>query len=236
MFNTSHARHHRYTLAPARRPRSRPAGKSHPLANVPVRHLQSSGDLVACRTALAGRPGQIQGRMGVETFPARLAGRKAAMRWARVMLIGHGLIIAIAVYFHLWMLPFLTTFSAFVFGGGLQALCKCTQHIGLQDDVVRLPALLPHVHAESLRAVPLLAHELSHRASYVRRRALLQARPAASPDQTRSCRPARMVWSQLGRRSSPFRRSRKPIRNTSTSPCCPLRGAWKRQRPDLGGS
>ena len=50
------------------------------------------------------------------------------------MLVGHGLIIAFSIYFHLWLLPILTTFNSF-YGGWMQGLCNNTQHIGLQDKV-----------------------------------------------------------------------------------------------------
>jgi len=50
------------------------------------------------------------------------------------MLVGHGLILVVSIYFHLWLLPVLTSFTS-AYGGWLQGLCNDTQHIGLQDDV-----------------------------------------------------------------------------------------------------
>jgi len=60
--------------------------------------------------------------------------RRKPIRWARILLAGHGLILAISIYFHLWMLPVLTTFAPF-YGSWLFFLCNNTQHIGLQDKV-----------------------------------------------------------------------------------------------------
>jgi len=60
--------------------------------------------------------------------------RRAPIRWARFLLAGHGLILAVSVCFHWWMLPVVTTLAPF-YGGWLFFLCNNTQHIGLQDDV-----------------------------------------------------------------------------------------------------
>ena len=79
--------------------------------------------------------GKFKGEWELKLFPPGSPQGASAIRWARVMLIGHGLIIAVTVYFHLWILPFLTTFSAGIFGSWLQAICNNTQHTGLQDDV-----------------------------------------------------------------------------------------------------
>ena len=50
------------------------------------------------------------------------------------MIVGHALIIAISIYFHLWLIPILVTFAPF-YGGILQTLCNTTQHIGLVDNI-----------------------------------------------------------------------------------------------------
>ena len=57
----------------------------------------------------------------------------------------------------------------------------------------RLPPVRAQQHPRSDLGVPLLAHELAHRASHVRRRTVLQPRPAASSDQGRRARPALAV-------------------------------------------
>ncbi len=55
--------------------------------------------------------------------------------WARVILIGHALIVAVSLYFGWWMIPIVVTFAPF-YGGCLQFLCNNTQHVGLQNAVV----------------------------------------------------------------------------------------------------
>jgi len=81
-----------------------------------------------------GSGGPFRGDWELKLFPEGSPERKAAVNWARTMLAGHGLIIAFSIYFHLWLLPVLTTFNG-CYGGWLQGLCNNTQHIGLQDDV-----------------------------------------------------------------------------------------------------
>ena len=48
--------------------------------------------------------------------------------------MGHALIVAVSIYFGLWLVPVLVTFAPF-YGGWLLYLCNNTQHVGLQDHV-----------------------------------------------------------------------------------------------------
>ena len=135
MFNTSHTRHHRYTL-------HQPDDLEVVLPmKVILRHAFTFGILNprgawwnisnSWRIATGG----FKGEWELKLFPLGSPERAAAVNWARAMLIGHALIIAGSIYFHLWLLPFLTTFCANCYGGCLQNLCNNTQHIGLQDSV-----------------------------------------------------------------------------------------------------
>jgi fatty acid desaturase len=62
------------------------------------------------------------------------------MRWARLLLIGHALIVLVSIICGWWLspqwflVPVLTTLAPF-YGGWLFFLCNNTQHIGLQDGV-----------------------------------------------------------------------------------------------------
>lgn len=134
MFNTSHTRHHRYTL-------HQPDDLEVTLPiKVILRQILVFGIVNpmgifgnikgTIRIARAGFSGEWE----LKLFPEGSPERKAAVDWARTMLAGHGLIIAFSIYFHLWLLPILTTFNS-SYGGWLQSLCNNTQHIGLQDDV-----------------------------------------------------------------------------------------------------
>jgi fatty acid desaturase len=134
MFDTSHARHHRYTLhAPDDLEVVLPM-------KVVLRHTWSYG-ILNPRSAFNGfkesiriARGQFRGDWELKLFPPGSAERAAAIRWAYVLLVGHSTIILASLYFHLWLLPILTTFAN-SYGNWLQGLCNNTQHIGLQDDV-----------------------------------------------------------------------------------------------------
>jgi len=79
--------------------------------------------------------GRVDGRWEEYLFPpSAVALRRGLFNWARVMLIGHALIIVVSLYFGWWMVPIVTTFGPF-YGGCLQFLCNNTQHVGLQGDV-----------------------------------------------------------------------------------------------------
>jgi fatty acid desaturase len=134
MFNTSHARHHRYTL-------HQPDDLEVVLpAKVILRQMlvygivSPMGVFYGLKGAIRIARGQFSGEWELKLFPEGSPERKAAVDWARIMLAGHGLIFAFSIYFHLWLLPILTTFNGF-YGSWLQALCNNTQHVGLQDDV-----------------------------------------------------------------------------------------------------
>ena len=53
---------------------------------------------------------------------------------ARILLIGHTLLIVVSIATGLWLLPVLITLAPF-YGGWLLFLCNNTQHIGLSDEV-----------------------------------------------------------------------------------------------------
>jgi fatty acid desaturase len=134
MFNTSHMRHHRYTL-------HQPDDLEVTLPiKVILRHMFTYGIInkrgfyrpwfgairVAC--------GRFEGEWEKTLFPVGAPERTAAIRWARWMLAGHAVIILAAGVTHVWVLPFLATFTS-AYGGWLHGLLNSTQHIGLQDDV-----------------------------------------------------------------------------------------------------
>ena len=134
MFNTSHARHHRYTL-------HQPDDLEVVLpVNIILRQAIVFGVINPMavfgpiRDALRIARAQFRGEWELRLFPEGSAERAAAVNWARILLAGHALIIAVAFFFHLWLLPILTTFTH-SYGSWLLILCNNTQHIGLQDDV-----------------------------------------------------------------------------------------------------
>jgi fatty acid desaturase len=133
-FNTSHMRHHRYTL-------HQPDDLEVVLPQkVLIKNflLQGFINLGGVRWALRENVRKALGLFGGEwettLFPAGSPERKAAVNWARVVLAGQALVLALSLYFHFWMVPVVITLAPF-YGAWLHILCNATQHIGLQDDV-----------------------------------------------------------------------------------------------------
>ncbi len=135
MFQVSHARHHRYTLHP-------PDDLEVVLPiQLMIRHfflrgfVHPLGAWHTIKDTIRIARGRLRGPWELTLFPSSdPARRKPPIRWARTLLIGHGLILAGAAVTGLWMLPVLGTFAP-VYGGWLSFLCNGTQHIGLQDNV-----------------------------------------------------------------------------------------------------
>jgi len=134
-FQSSHIRHHRYTLHP-------PDDLEVVLpVRLMIRHFFLTGfiDPVATLNALKNTVriarGKFQGDWELTLYPADMPDkRKVPVRWARTMLVGHGLIVAVSLATGQWIIPVLVTLAPF-YGGWLFFLCNNTQHIGLQDNV-----------------------------------------------------------------------------------------------------
>lgn len=135
MFQHSHVRHHRYTL--------------HPPDDLEVRlpvQLAIRDYLKAAFFNWAGLRGTIDGTLKVargriegewnETlFPASdTARRRAPIRWARVLVAGHAVILVVSLATGCYLVPVLVTLGPHI-GNWLFWLCNNTQHVGLQDDV-----------------------------------------------------------------------------------------------------
>lgn len=79
--------------------------------------------------------GRFQGPWEARVFPASaVKERRAVVRWARVLLIGHAALAAGFVYFGLWPLVLLVTFAVF-FARWLNFLVSFPQHAGMKGDV-----------------------------------------------------------------------------------------------------
>lgn len=134
-FGVSHSRHHAYTL--------------HPPDDLEVRlpislarkHFWESGfvNLKGLRWTMKDTVriarGKFRGDWELQLFPEDdPAKRRPAMRWARFVLAGHALIVAVSLAMGWWMVPLVVTFAPF-YGGWLFFLCNNTQHVGLKDNV-----------------------------------------------------------------------------------------------------
>lgn len=141
MFGTSHARHHAYTLHP-------PDDLEVVLPiRLALKHFLQQGFInplglwYTLRDVARLAAGRFRGQWELMLYPpTQPQKRTSAIRWARVLLIGHATILAGSVLLSLisdvrWlMLPLLFSLSPF-FGGWLFFLCNNTQHIGLRDNV-----------------------------------------------------------------------------------------------------
>jgi fatty acid desaturase len=135
IFRASHARHHEYTLHP-------PDDLEVVLPKrVILNHFFQRGfinlqwPIQAVKEALRIARGQFRGEWENRLFPAhRPESRREPVRWARTLLVGHGLIVVVSLAFGWWMVPVVITLAP-MYGKLLFLLCNSTQHIGLQDNV-----------------------------------------------------------------------------------------------------
>ena len=134
-FWTSHTEHHKFTL--------------HPPADMEVvlpMQLSLKGYLKSAvvnlpalrdkpRAALRMSFGKLEGEWEKALFPESDPERRRQLfNWARTLVIGHTLLVAVSIYFGLWLIPVLVTLAPF-YGGWLFFLCNNTQHAGLRDNV-----------------------------------------------------------------------------------------------------
>jgi fatty acid desaturase len=67
-------------------------------------------------------------------FPPDDPRRRQMIRWARLMLAGHAVLIALFIVLHQWVLIYLVSFGTFV-GTFLSKSCVALQHTGLSENV-----------------------------------------------------------------------------------------------------
>jgi len=135
MFQTSHTRHHRYTLHP-------PDDLEVVLpTRLMIKNFFKDGFVTYAgfwwnlKTHIRIARGKFQGEWENTLYPeGQPELRVAQIRWARCILAGHAAIFIISMIMGWWLVPVVISFSAF-YGGALQFLCNNTQHIGLQDKV-----------------------------------------------------------------------------------------------------
>jgi fatty acid desaturase len=134
-YKASHIRHHLYTLHPPD-----DLEVVLPIRLMPWSFLLSAVvDPVNIWVSVGGAVrlalGRLQGPWEHALFPeADAVQRRRLFNWSRIMLVGHGVIIAVSAVTGWWLLAVLTTGARF-YGGWLSFLLNNTQHIGLQDNV-----------------------------------------------------------------------------------------------------
>jgi fatty acid desaturase len=135
-FQSSHIRHHRYTLHP-------PDDLEIVLPlNLMCWHILKVGFFnpvhffkIALPDTVRIARGKFRGEWELTLFPeSDPECRKAPVRWARIMLAGHAAIIVVSIATGQWIIPFLTC-GCKAYGAWLFFLCDNTQHTGLKDNV-----------------------------------------------------------------------------------------------------
>ena len=138
MFFSSHLRHHRYT-------QNAPHDQENPMPVLltPL-HFWSFGFLnlggaraILCETLRAARGTYPTGHLGwlpgweEVCYPKNNpAAREPSMRWAQIMLLGHGAFAAAMLWHGQWLPPLMLSLGPF-WNGWLFWLCNSTQHVGL---------------------------------------------------------------------------------------------------------
>jgi fatty acid desaturase len=135
LFQSSHIRHHRYTLHP-------PDDLEVVLpAKLMFWHVLKTGIfypsafLHSVRHTVRIARGDFRGQWELTLYPeSDPLSRKAPVRWARTILAGHSLIVVVALATGQWILPVLMM-GYQTYGSWLFFLCNNTQHVGLRDNV-----------------------------------------------------------------------------------------------------
>jgi fatty acid desaturase len=134
-FYRSHVRHHQFTLHP-------PDDLEVVLPlRVLIRDFFRTGFInlrgmkYPIKTTLRLARGKFQGDWEKILYPAdKPELSQPIIHWARTLLVGHGLILLVSLYFGWYLVPVLVSLSP-MYGSWLFFLCNNTQHIGLQDNV-----------------------------------------------------------------------------------------------------
>lgn len=135
MFQSSHARHHRYTLHP-------PDDLEVVLPfRIVLWHLIRDGFvnlpslLFMIRTNWRLARGNFEGPWELTLYPESAPEkRRKPIRISRCILAGHALILIVSALTGQWMLTVLLSLAPF-YGNLLFLTCNQTQHVGLQDNV-----------------------------------------------------------------------------------------------------
>jgi len=135
-FWASHTEHHKYTLHP---PDDLEVVQPE---NVDLKHgwrllvnERYPWDTVHGTLVTARGRYDLKDRWLQSLFPESDSDRRRQhMNWARVLLVGHGVLLVAALAAGWWIFPLVFTFPK-MFGSWLHMLCNKAQHIGLKDNV-----------------------------------------------------------------------------------------------------
>jgi fatty acid desaturase len=135
MFWTSHVEHHKYTLHPPYDLEVVLPVQLTLKAFLKSAFVNPWGLYRSLKGIIRLSFGRLEGDWENALFPeSAIEKRRRLFNWARVLLVGHALLVAGSLAYGLWLLPVLITLAPF-YGGWLLYLCNNVQHVGLQDNV-----------------------------------------------------------------------------------------------------
>lgn len=133
-FWASHTEHHKYTLHPPRDLEVVLPIKFSIRGFLQSAFVDPMGFWFALSNTVKTACGKVDGPWNNALFPeSKPKERRQLFRWARILLAGHGVIIAVSIAMRWWWLPLEITLAPF-YGGWLFYLCNNSQHVGLQDN------------------------------------------------------------------------------------------------------
>ena len=133
LFWASHQEHHKYTLHPPDDLEVVLPMKLTLESFLKTALVNPWGLVVRWKGVVLLSLGRLEGEWENLLFPSsEPAHRQQVFNWARTLLAGHMLILAVSLYFGFWLLPVLVTMAPY-YGGWLLYLCNNSQHVGLAD-------------------------------------------------------------------------------------------------------
>lgn len=134
-FWASHQEHHKYTLhAPDDLEVTLPV-KLTLRSYLSFAFINPKGLYERVKSVIRLSLGHVDGEWANLLFPPEATDeRRALFTWARIILVGHGLIVVVSLALGQWMIPIIVTLAPF-YGAGFQYLFNEAQHIGLSDRV-----------------------------------------------------------------------------------------------------
>lgn len=134
-FWASHTEHHKFTLHPPDDLEVVLPVKLTVTGFVQSAVVSPFGFYCTLKGVVRQARGRLCGEWEHHLFPdAKSDLRRRMFDWARLVLAGHALLVAVSIYFGWWMVPVVVTLAPF-YGGGIQWLCNNAQHAGLRDNV-----------------------------------------------------------------------------------------------------
>jgi fatty acid desaturase len=134
-FWASHQEHHKYTLHPPDDLEVVLPVKLTLTSYLGFAFINPLGLYHRLESVIRLSRGIVDGEWANALFPPEeTAKRHELFKWARILLVGHGLIVVISLLLGLWMIPVIVTLAPF-YAAGFQYLFNEAQHIGMSDNV-----------------------------------------------------------------------------------------------------